>query len=726
MRKSLLLALALAFSSLGAQAIRPQRIPITMKQSDGTTIKVYRNGESYCAFFTTEDGKVVYPNAKGDLCYASLVNWQIAASSVLAHEVADRSATEIAFLSNDTITPATPSLRRLTRREAPMKLHYASTSDGLGEYGKSALGAVSSLGNLTVPVILVAYSDVDFQQGHDVDKYTRYLNKEGYSEESVEVGSVKDYFKAQSNGMFVPSFDVVAKVTLDSARAYYGGNSNGAAGRDKNVVTMIKEAVQKAIDEHQVDFSKYEVNGSIPNVMVIYAGQGEATGGPAESVWPHEYDFNASISGFRFKSYFVGNELYSSNQLMGMGVLCHEFGHALGLPDFYATDYNYNDQNSFGVWSIMDMGAYFNGTYAPIGYTAYEKSYMGWLDIPELTDDKAVTLTDPNAGESTQAALIRNPFNTKEYLILENRQTGTWTPASLPTGLMVTHVKYDMWKWLYNTVNNDEDDMRAYMQTADGLPNIGSVSKDMLYGNGTANFTAFSGSMSQKKVYKVIKHNNKTVTLLYNDPNLSEDFKVENGQWYQQVTDISTLQANDTLIIVNADAKMTLSTVYNDSTRGGVQVDLSRAGWAYADADAQMFKLRKIRNDLVFGKVNGQGGYLAATRFGLGSTGNVDSTSRAEVTITDGNMEFKFKSSHSRNYLNYDTANYCFNVVADAPTNLQLYRLSHSTPTGIAGVHTNKEAKGSDAVYNLNGQRVNKDNLQRGIYIINGKKVLVK
>ena len=726
MRKSLLLALALAFSSLGAQAIRPQRIPITMKQSDGTTIKVYRNGESYCAFFTTEDGKVVYPNAKGDLCYASLVNGQISASSVLAHEVADRSATEIAFLSNDTITPATPSLRRLTRREAPMKLHYASTSDGLGEYGKSALGAVSSLGNLTVPVILVAYSDVDFQQGHDVDKYNRYLNKEGYSEESVEVGSVKDYFKAQSNGMFVPTFDVVAKVTLDSARAYYGGNSNGAAGRDKNVVTMIKEAVQKAIDEHQVDFSKYEVNGSIPNVMVIYAGQGEATGGPAESVWPHEYDFNTSISGFRFKSYFVGNELYGNNQLMGMGVLCHEFGHALGLPDFYATDYNYNDQNSFGVWSIMDMGAYFNGTYAPIGYTAYEKSYMGWLDIPELTDDKAVTLTDPNAGESTQAALIRNPFNTKEYLILENRQTGTWTPASLPTGLMVTHVKYDMWKWLYNTVNNDEDDMRAYMQTADGLPNIGSVSKDMLYGNGTANFTAFSGSMSEKKVYKVIKHNNKTVTLLYNDPNLSEDFKVENGQWYQQVTDISTLQANDTLIIVNADAKMTLSTVYNDSTRGGVQVDLSRAGWAYADADAQMFKLRKIRNDLVFGKVNGQGGYLAATRFGLGSTGSVDPTSRAEVTITDGNMEFKFKSSHSRNYLNYDAANYCFNVVADAPTNLQLYRFSHSTPTGIAGVHINKEAKGSDAVYNLNGQRVNKDNLQRGIYIINGKKVLVK
>ena len=726
MRKSLFLGLALTFCTLGVQAIRPERIPITMKQSDGTTIKVYRNGESYCAFFTTEDGKVVYPNSKGDLCYASLVNGQIAASSVVAHEAAERTASELAFLSNDTITPATPSLRRLTRREAPMKLHYASTSDGLGQYGKSALGAVSSLGNLTVPVILVAYSDVDFQQGHDVEKYTRYLNKEGYSEESVEVGSVKDYFKAQSNGLFVPSFDVVAKVTLDSARAYYGGNRNGTAGRDKNVVTMIKEAVQKAIDEHQADFSKYVVDGSIPNVMVIYAGQGEATGGPAESVWPHELDFDTTISGYRFKSYFVGNELYSGNQLMGMGVLCHEFGHALGLPDFYATDYNYTDQNSFGVWSIMDMGAYFNGTYAPIGYTAYEKSYMGWLSIPELTDDQAVTLTDPNQGESTQAALIRNPFNSKEYLILENRQTGTWTPASLPTGMMVTHVKYDMMKWAFNTVNNDENNMGAFIQTADGLPNIGGATKDMLYGNGTANFSAFAGTMSEKKVYKVIKHSNKTVTLLYNDPHQAEDFKVENGQWYEKVTDVATLQSNDTLIMVNEDARLALSTVYNDSTRCGVQVDLSHNGWAYADADAQMFKLRKLRSDLVFDKVNGQGGYLAATRHGLGSTGSIDATSRATVTITDGNMDLIFKSSYSRNSLSYDAANYCFKLVADSPTQVQLYRLSHRTPTGIAGVHMSKESKGSDAIYNLNGQRVSKNQLQRGIYIINGKKVLVK
>ena len=726
MRKYLLLSLALALCSLGVQAIRPLRVPLTMKQSDGTTLTVYRNGESYCAFFTTEDGKVVYPNDKGDLCYAKVVNGQIAASSVLAHEAAVRSAAEQAFLQNDTLTPSTPSLRKLTRREAPMKAHYASTSDGLGQYGTSARGAVSSLGNLTVPVILVAYSNVDFQAGHDVAKYTRYLNKEGYHEEGAEVGSVKDYFKAQSHGLFVPTFDVVGKVTLDSVRAYYGGNTNGTAGRDKNVVGMVTEAVQKAIEQYHVDFSKYVVNGSIPNVMIIYAGQGEATQGPAESVWPHELDFSRTISGFHFKSYFVGNELYRGNQLMGMGVLCHEFGHALGLPDFYATDYNYSDQSSFGIWSIMDAGAYFNGSYAPVGYTAYEKSYMGWLDIPELTDDKAVTLTDPNEGEGSQAALIRNPFNNKEYLILENRQTGTWTPASLPTGMMVTHVKYDMMKWIFNTVNNDENNMGAFIQTADGLPNIGGATKDMLYGNGTANFSAFAGTMSEKKVYKVIKHSNKTVTLLYNDPHQAEDFKVENGQWYEKVTDVATLQSNDTLIMVNEDARLALSTVYNDSTRCGVQVDLSHNGWAYADADAQMFKLRKMSSDLVFGKVNGQGGYLAATRHGLGSTGSIDDTSRATVTITDGNMDLNFKSSYSRNSLSYDAANYCFKLVADSPTQVQLYRLSHRTPTGIAGVHVSKESKGSDAIYNLNGQRVSKNQLQRGIYIINGKKVLVK
>ena len=80
---------------------------------------------------------------------------------------------------------------------------------------------------------------------------------------------------------------------------------------------------------------------------------------------------------------------------MGMGVFCHEFGHALGLPDFYNTDPAVTlSRNPFGYWSIMDAGPYVNNANAPIGYTAYERSYLGWLKLKELTSPQTVKL-DP-------------------------------------------------------------------------------------------------------------------------------------------------------------------------------------------------------------------------------------------------------------------------------------------------------------------------------------------
>ena len=62
MKKACLLSLSLLAMSLGAHAVPAKRMVYTMKQSDGTTIQVYKHGESYCAYYTTLDGKVLYSN----------------------------------------------------------------------------------------------------------------------------------------------------------------------------------------------------------------------------------------------------------------------------------------------------------------------------------------------------------------------------------------------------------------------------------------------------------------------------------------------------------------------------------------------------------------------------------------------------------------------------------------------------------------------------------------
>ena len=53
----------------------------------------------------------------------------------------------------------------------------------------------------------------------------------------------------------------------------------------------------------------------------MYAGLGEATGGDENTIWPHEMDLGSwygYISGYQFGSYFVGNEMYTDDMIMGI------------------------------------------------------------------------------------------------------------------------------------------------------------------------------------------------------------------------------------------------------------------------------------------------------------------------------------------------------------------------------------------------------------------------
>ena len=53
-----------------------------------------------------------------------------------------------------------------------------------------------------------------------------------------------------------------------------------------------------------------------------------------------------------------------------------------------------------------------------------------------------------------------------------------------------------------------------------------------------------------------------------------------------------------------------------------------------------------------------------------------------------------------------------------------MFHFDDDTTTGIEDINIDGENKGNDTFYNLNGQRVS--NPQRGIYIHNGKKVIIK
>ena len=192
-------------------------------------------------------------------------------------------------------------------------------------------------------IILVNFSNVSFQSTNDSALYVRIANEQNFNEGNF-VGSMYDYFYAQSSGLFELTFDVVGPVTLPKTQSYYG--SNDYSGNDNHPGEMVRKAVE--LVKNQVEnWSQYDwdTDGYVDQVYLIYAGKGEADGGAANTIWPHAWDLNSSGAGsvsvgngLRVNNYACGSELQGNGQIEGIGTMCHELSHCQGYPDFYDTD----------------------------------------------------------------------------------------------------------------------------------------------------------------------------------------------------------------------------------------------------------------------------------------------------------------------------------------------------------------------------------------------------
>lgn len=742
MKKTFLAVCAALAISLSAHAIRAEHRLYPVKQSDGTTVMLYKNGDGHLAFYTTEDHQVVVRNSDGTLCYAQLDGNQLTATAIVCHNMAERTAEEQAFVASNTLKPSDAACTALMAPlTAPAKAGEASTEDGLGKYGTSAKSAVTSIGEPTVPVIMVQFSDRKFQTENTVEKITRFFNDEGYNEDNtLQKGSVRDYFIDQSRGLFKPKFDVVAMVTMPSGYAAYGANGSGGSDQVINIISMLREAVKQAVNQG-VDFSKYQgSDGTIENLTIYYAGPGEATGGDDDCIWPHALNMTGypssynRYSGYTFNSYYVGNEIYgddSSTTLMGMGVFCHEFSHCMGLPDFYDPSYSYTDDDNFGIWSVMDAGGYANSAYAPTGYTAYERSYMGWLDIPELTDEQTVTLVNPYDGEGQMAVMFRNPSDSKEYFILENHQTGKWSTNSLGSGLLVTRFAYRSASWLGNTVNTNVNFRRARVITADGekIP-TSSGKKSHLFGNGQNNFltqTLYNGStLSDHQVYKIFQQGDGTITFTYKNRSNYVDATLD-GNVYEKVTELSQVQDKDTLIFVNTEDETAMALIDGELTAVNIKISGDKA-YSTATTVQALARQSSTSGKWTFRDVQSKK-LIAIKKSGLDVQTTSNTFSQATLSMANGIATLTFgNSTLTNNILDYDYDKAAFAAFATAPGKIQLYRkVSDGSHTGISAVQSDTTVHPQN-VYNLKGQFVGTSlsGLAKGIYVQNGKKVVVK
>lgn len=309
-------------------------------------------------------------------------------------------------------------------------------------------------------VILAQYTDKKFTADNSLDLYKKAINGINYKGGDFR-GSVRDYFRAQSNGQFDIDFDVVGVCPLKYPYSHYGKN----VGDDEPYTyEMIVEACQWA-HNNGTDFSKYDWNGDgkVDQVYVIYAGLGQADGGAVNTVWPHMFYLSAyegteyygkglTLDGVTIDTYACGPELQGDGRNNGVGTFCHEFSHCMGFPDLY--DYN-SSWFGMGYFDLMDSGSYNGEGYLPAGYSAAEKSDCGWIELKDMTNiTETVNVTDmaPQT-QNGDAYIIKNKGNKNEYFVVEYRAKDGWDAEIPGEGIMITHIDFDQDIWDYNTAN---------------------------------------------------------------------------------------------------------------------------------------------------------------------------------------------------------------------------------------------------------------------------------
>jgi immune inhibitor A len=238
--------------------------------------------------------------------------------------------------------------------------------------------------------------------------------------------SMKTFYEGLSNGKYSVTNTVSDWVKVPYNESAYGDNAVEDLGGSWAFIqdtgnawydAQIKAGMTPAqIDAYLAQFDVWdrndydndgnfnEADGYIDHFQAVHAGQGEDAGGGAQgedAIWSHRWFVNPDDFGqtgpevgtvqnkgggsrIGQSKYWLGDYTTEAEN-GGLGVFCHEFGHDLGLPDFYDTA---GGENSTAFWTLMSSGSWLgHGAEANegIGTTPglmgpQEKEFLGWLD----------------------------------------------------------------------------------------------------------------------------------------------------------------------------------------------------------------------------------------------------------------------------------------------------------------------------------------------------------
>lgn len=282
-----------------------------------------------------------------------------------------------------------------------------------------------------VLVLLTEFSD--FKHNNVIQEpgymYANDFNRDHYQKlmfgdtdftlfDGSKIQTFKQYYEEQSGGSYTVNGYVSDWLTVPGQAVQYG-DDNPAGGHDnlspKGPRDLVKDALNAAVATglNLADYDKFDLydldgdgdqnepDGLVDHLMIIHAGTGQEAGGGQlgdNAIWSHRWTLNGvyPIAGTTAGVDYWGGRMAAYDYTIqpedgAVGVFAHEFGHDLGLPDEYDTQYT-GQGEPVASWSIMSGGSW-NGkiagttpsSFSPQNKEFFQKTMGGnWANVSEI------------------------------------------------------------------------------------------------------------------------------------------------------------------------------------------------------------------------------------------------------------------------------------------------------------------------------------------------------
>ena len=392
-----------------------------------------------------------------------------------------------------------------------------------------------------VPIIMIGFSDMPLAYPAQTLE-TALFDRAG----ATSTGSAAEYYDWVSEGRLHLDGEVVLAVQLPHPREYYAYNSWGvnSVATPNNIYGMIRDALVLARSSGiVVDWSRFDIDGDtyVDMLWVVHAGAGgEAVPDDRNNIWSITSRLS---SGWRLGTWWETEDLVPGSltqkiridrfstlpemsgrvagNLSEIGVYCHEFGHALGLPDLYDASQLGGAANAGpGNWSLMATGAYgANGVTpeTPAHMGAWPMLYLGWRQAIRPARDTVLTLAPLEQGGEIVELWFQGESHPEHFLI-ENRQPFGFDRHIPDRGMILYHLDEAVIgaRLASNRVNtgltpglmlveaDGDGDLVVGRNRGDGLdPFPGGLQKTFIDESTTPNTRTFAGAVTNIGVHDI-------------------------------------------------------------------------------------------------------------------------------------------------------------------------------------------------------------------------------